>query len=348
MNGFENLRQLYRQYVPLSHYVLLLILLLPVYPVLRHSLTAGNSVFVAGYAHWIREGSVLLGQVLGVDRQGLLNIFLSQTSLDTRFMALWQTLLFLLGVIFFHTSLIKRIVLGIAGLLILYLFNVVRWLALTSAEVQYADFSLNLWNGTMVAMLNGLLLAYGFWWWKCNYPLKRLLMGRLQINPPAIRKVIRNLIIVSVLLIITQWVTYTQALPLISLISKGVLSASKLLLSLLGYTTYLSGRYIYTRDAAIFFSDTCAGIELMLIYSSFIAILNGKYKLWFILGGIFIIFLMNVLRISLIMIYLIHNKGNYHLPIDIHDLYTYPVYVVTFFLWAVWIHFFNKTVPSGK
>jgi len=345
MNWFEIFRQTYRRYIPLSHYVLLLLLLLPIYPVIRHSLVAGNSFFIGEYAHWIRQGSVILGQILGIERQGLLNIFLTQTELDTRFMAMWQTLLLVLGVVFLHASVVMRILVGVTGLLSLYLFNVLRWLILTSGEVKYADFSWNLWNGTMVAMLNVALLGFGYWWWKSNDSLKRLLVTRLMIKPIVIRKVIRNLLIVSLLLIITQWITYTQSLPLISWVSIGVLEVSKVLLSVLGYTTYLSGRYIYTHETAIFFSDTCAGIELMLIYASFIAIINGKYKIWFITGGILIIFLMNVLRISLIMIYLIHHQGHYNLPVNIHDLYTYPVYLVTFILWAVWIHFFNKTEP---
>lgn len=343
MSWLKKLQQIYHQYLPLSHYVLALLFLLPIYPFLRHSLVSGNSSLVDIYAHLIRQGSVLMGQVLGIEQQKLVNIFLSETPLDTRFMAFWQTFLFVLGVSFLNTSKVKRVIWGVAGLLAIYLFNALRWLILTRFELWNSDFSIVLTNGTMVALLNAALLMFGYSWWKLNYPLKRLLIAQLQFKAESIRKVIRNLLIVSVLLILTQWVTYTQTLPLISWVSKGVLALSKAFLALLGYTTYLSGRYIYTSEAAIFFSDSCAGIELMLIYASFIAILNGKYKAWFIMGGIFIIFIMNVLRISLIMIYLIQHKGHYHLPFDIHDLYTYSVYLVTFILWAIWIHFFNTT-----
>ncbi|MGC8803123.1 MAG: archaeosortase/exosortase family protein [Bacteroidales bacterium] len=342
MGWIKKLQYIYNQYIPLSHYVLLLLLLLPVYPFLRQSLTTGNSAIVDGYAHGIKQGSVLLAQWLGMQHHSLLKIFLSPISLDTRYMAFWQTLLFVIGTIFLNTSVGRRIVIGAAGLLAMYVFNVVRWLILTHVGSYYGGEAIILWNATLIVLLNLLLLGYGYWWWKRNFPLKRLIIAKLQIAPVSIRKVIRNLLIVASLLIITQWITNTQTLPLISWLSKAVLYSSQFLLNLLDYTTYVSGRYIYTREAAIFFSDTCAGIELMIIYASFIAILNGKYKAPFIAGGIFVIFLMNVVRISMIMIYLIHNKGHYNLPIDIHDLYTYPVYAVTFLLWAIWIHFFNK------
>lgn len=342
MDRLGKLKQVYRQYLPLSQYVLVLLVLLPLYPILRHELASVDSFLVKNYALLIQRISVLVGQLIGVDRQELLNIFLSRINLDSRFMSFWQTLLFLLGIFFLRASTSKRIVWGIFILSFILLFNVLRWLILTSGELSNANFSFVLWNGSLVAILNLILLAFGYWWWKKNYPLKRLLIGQLQISSNAVRRVVRNLLIVAVLLIITQWVTYTQTLPLIAWISKGVLELSRVLLAVFGYTTYVYERYIYTANAAIFFSDTCAGIELMLIYASFIAILNGKFKAWFIAGGIVLIFLMNVLRISLIMIYLIHNGGHYNLPINIHDIYTYPVYLVTLILWVIWIHFFNK------
>jgi hypothetical protein len=34
------------------------------------------------------------------------------------------------------------------------------------------------------------------------------------------------------------------------------------------------------------------------------------------------------------------DKGRYTLPIEIHDLFTFPVYVFIFFLWTIWINKF--------
>ncbi|MCX7987721.1 MAG: archaeosortase/exosortase family protein [Bacteroidales bacterium] len=342
MSTLTKFRQAYNFYLPLSNYVIALLVLLPVYPIIRQLFLSGDTAFVNTYAHLIKQGSSTVGEWLGLSQQVLLNIFLSHTQLDTRFMAFWQTILFLLGAIFFRISLDKRLIIALSGIVFFICFNIGRWLLLSFAEIHFENYSMHLWNGTLIALLNFGLLFFYLIWWKKNYSLKRLILSKLKVSAITLKRIIRNLLLLAILLIVVQWITYTESVPLVSWVSKAVLWCAQALLALMGYTTYLSGRYIYTHEAAIFFSDTCAGIELMIIYASFIAILNGRYKLLFITGGLLVIFLMNVLRIGLIMVYLIHHQGQYGLPFNIHDLYTYPVYAVTFILWAIWIHFFNK------
>jgi exosortase/archaeosortase family protein len=293
----------------------------------------------------VRNGAIFAIQVFYPHHAAsfIEKIISGQIVIDTRYLALWQTLLFLIGIIFLNKKISKRLIFGVSGLVFIYLFNVIRIELFTLSFDNPSSININIINGLLVLLLNFLLFMFFVYWWKQNYPLKKMLLSKLKIQSFSLRKLIKNLFLVFLLLITINFLAFTQIVPLISWISTGVLYASQYLLRIFGYTVYVYGRYLYTPNAAIFFSDSCAGIELMFIYSSFIAILNGRYKFWFIFGGILIIFLMNIIRISLIMKYLIHNNGHYGLSLDLHDIYTYPVYLVIFILWVIWIHYFSDT-----
>lgn len=117
----------------------------------------------------------------------------------------------------------------------------------------------------------------------------------------------------------------------------------------MGYESIINGRLIFYNGVSLYMDDACLGINLMFLFAAFIVVLPGsaKHKLWFIPSGIFIIILLNCLRAILIFVHISEHK-TYNLPLEIHDLFTYPVLVFTFFMWYIWLNKFFRPqrIPS--
>ncbi len=121
-----------------------------------------------------------------------------------------------------------------------------------------------------------------------------------------------------------------------------VLGASKLVLDMMGYESWINHRLIYGYSASLYMDDSCLGIDLMFFFAAFVYILPGatKNKWWFVPMGIAIIIALNCVRVILIFVNLTNNT-TYTIPLEIHDLFTYPVLVFTFFMWTIWINKFS-------
>lgn len=90
------------------------------------------------------------------------------------------------------------------------------------------------------------------------------------------------------------------------------------------------------KNSGVWVGDECNGFKLFSIFSIFIIAYPGpwKTKVWFILMGIAIIHLANVLRVmALLLIY-----ENYPTALDFNHLYTFTilVYSIIFILWWIW------------
>lgn len=339
----SNLKEIYAKYYPLSNYALFFLFIMPLYPIIRQSLLSTDSIIISTYARFLFQLSYNIYYLFSNNSYIFFLAFAKGLKIDTTLMALWPTFIVAIGSMFLHKPLWKRVLFFCSFYLIIIIFNIIRIIFLSFCYSQVWQISPNMLNGSLVLLIHFGLLWFALYWFRQNISFKRLLLKRFDVTKENLKKIVRNFSIAVTIIIVVIFFTYTQIIPFISYISKGVLHFSQLFLHGLGYNTYIWGRFIYTSEATIFFSDTCAGIELMLIYLSFILIFNGRKKLLFILSGLVIIFIMNILRISIIMAYLIHHKGIYSLPINIHDLYTYPVYLVTFLLWVIWINKFGNS-----
>jgi exosortase/archaeosortase family protein len=127
-----------------------------------------------------------------------------------------------------------------------------------------------------------------------------------------------------------------------------VLGTSKFVLDLMGYESWINHRLIYGYTASLYMDDACLGIGLMFFFAAFIYVLPGaaKNKWWFIPLGLAIIIALNCVRVILIFVNLTNN-ASYTIPLEIHDLFTYPVLVVTFFMWMIWINKFSIVKKNG-
>lgn len=107
--------------------------------------------------------------------------------------------------------------------------------------------------------------------------------------------------------------------------------------------------YFFVNDkAATRMVEGCNAISVMILYSAFIfAFYKGGRTFLYVLGGVLLIHIANLLRISGINIVFAHNSG---LGEQLHD-YIFPaiLYGLVILLWVVWMRIITKnkkTWPS--
>ena len=345
MKKIDKAKMYFKLYQPISYYLLGMLIVFPFYPAIRQYLIGSDAPVIWYYSQFLTFLAYKLVNLLGMDQSFLDKVFsLGLLSINTILMALWQTVIISFGCLTIPTKFYKRLLVWTLCILGIIAFNVVRIILIAKGITEWKGANVLVINGVMVMLLNLVCIIGGFFWFKNNFGLKKMFIARLKFNSESLRHIFRNIIIAVTVIVIINFLSYTQISPIIAVMSMGILHASHYLLQFLGYHTEIVGRLIQNSQAAIVFSDSCLGLELILLFASFVAILGGKLinKVWFITLGILIIYILNILRISLIFIYLMHNQGKYELALNIHDLYTYSVYIVTFILWAVWINKFSK------
>jgi exosortase/archaeosortase family protein len=107
---------------------------------------------------------------------------------------------------------------------------------------------------------------------------------------------------------------------------------------------------------AVFIGFSCLGIGLVWLYSSLIIAPSGpwKWKLVFVIAGILLIQLMNILRFSFLA-WLLRDQSmiafkTYRidglLTFNHHDIFNFVIYVVIFIIFIIWMEFLKKHKKS--
>lgn len=88
--------------------------------------------------------------------------------------------------------------------------------------------------------------------------------------------------------------------------------------------------------------EGCNAVSVMILFVSFIAAFSGKLKktILFVLFGIVSIYILNVLRIALLVVLLYNFPENNKLVHDI--IFPLIIYGYVFLLWIFWINRFSK------
>lgn len=84
--------------------------------------------------------------------------------------------------------------------------------------------------------------------------------------------------------------------------------------------------------------NPCNGLELFVLFAGFILCFSGNYlkKILFIVTGILLIHLINVLRT--IALTLIQFKSPENLEFNHHYTFTIVVYLFIFYMWMIWVN----------
>ncbi|WKL47133.1 exosortase family protein XrtF [Flavobacterium pectinovorum] len=88
--------------------------------------------------------------------------------------------------------------------------------------------------------------------------------------------------------------------------------------------------------------EGCNAVSVIILFVSFVVAFSGKFKttLFYILFGILIIYLLNVIRIALLTVLLFHFREKEHILHGV--LFPLVIYGVVFILWIIWVNKFSK------
>jgi exosortase family protein XrtF len=88
--------------------------------------------------------------------------------------------------------------------------------------------------------------------------------------------------------------------------------------------------------------EGCNAVSIIILFISFITAFSGKLKttIYFILFGVFLIYILNVIRIALLAILLFRFPAHEHI---LHGVF-FPliIYGLVFILWVFWVNKFSK------
>lgn len=122
-----------------------------------------------------------------------------------------------------------------------------------------------------------------------------------------------------------------------------ILYISNGILNLLGYDAYYVGKYLFLEKYWVMLGDACLGVGVMTVFIALMLIVKSKFlnKLIYLVLGLIVLFVMNGIRIAMLLLYLYINKGSYTLNMEVHDMSNYFFYLVVFFLFSGYLFWFQ-------
>lgn len=98
----------------------------------------------------------------------------------------------------------------------------------------------------------------------------------------------------------------------------------------------------YNNSYAVRIVEGCNAVSIMILFVSFVVSFSGKFKttIFFLLFGILIIHVLNVLRIALLTMLLFYFPEKSHFLHGV--LFPLIIYGTVFVLWVIWVNKFSK------
>ena len=98
----------------------------------------------------------------------------------------------------------------------------------------------------------------------------------------------------------------------------------------------------YNKKYSVIIVEGCNAVSVMILFVSFVLAFSGKFKttLTFILLGVLFIYVLNIVRIALLIV-LMYNFPQYNHFLH-GTLFPLIIYGVVFLLWIIWVNKFSK------
>jgi len=153
-----------------------------------------------------------------------------------------------------------------------------------------------------------------------------------------VKKVKELVILLYVLVALKVTIALFQFEPWIQFL----FNTSSYILSLFNYQSCVDGLYLFGEKCSIYMEKGCLGIQTTFIFGAFVYLtgVNIRNKLLYIISGIIIINIANILRFVFLFMHL-HNYGSYIWNIEVHDMFNLLVYSIVLILWIIWIEKFT-------
>ena len=134
-----------------------------------------------------------------------------------------------------------------------------------------------------------------------------------------------------------------------SFLTSKVVQGTVLGLSIIGFESEGKDKVIYIdQQPSVLVADACNGLELFALYIGFLLAFPGhiRSKLIFIVFGVILIFVVNILREMALAL----NYNFFQETFEINHKYTYAfiVYILIFFIWRFWLKRYSILAPSGS
>lgn len=116
----------------------------------------------------------------------------------------------------------------------------------------------------------------------------------------------------------------------------------KYILNFFHYHSVVDGFYLLGDNGNVYMAKACLGIRATYIFAAFVYLTgkNTRKKVLFILIGVIIINIANILRLVFLFIHL-QNHGMYLWKIEVHDMFNILVYSIVFILWVIWLEWYT-------
>ena len=233
-----------------------------------------------------------------------------------------------------------------AGFLIFSFYNILR----ISVHVNHPEtIYIKNWLFNLLLIPRWIIfVALVYYYWNKYPTIKNFILNKFNLTESFYKKFfIKTIVLITIYYFMIIIIFNNIFIINGQLLVNSILNTSNFFINQFGYESWLAGKTLWGYDVALYMDDSCIGINLMFLFAAFIAMLPGSFwhKLWFIPIGLFIIIIINITRIVFIFISISNNKGVYNLPLEIHDIFTFPVLGFTLLLWMLWI---NKFIPVKR
>ena len=130
-------------------------------------------------------------------------------------------------------------------------------------------------------------------------------------------------------------------------LSLRTVETSTALLRSAGYAVHTqNGQLMLDGEVLVYMMPACNGMVLMALFAGFILAFPGPAvkKVFFISGGIILIYLLNVLRVAGLALNVLYNASS----VDFNHKYTFTVivYAAIFGMWMLWVKRYAPTSAS--
>lgn len=132
-------------------------------------------------------------------------------------------------------------------------------------------------------------------------------------------------------------------------VSVHIVNINAAVLSAFGYEVLSAGRIIALPGGnGIELVDGCNGLEVIGLFLGFVVAYPGTWKnrAWFIPAGILLIYLVNIIRIAVLVLTQVSWPGFFDI---MHDYLTTSVfYLVVFVLWVIWAQLTDESLVGSE
>ncbi len=234
----------------------------------------------------------------------------------------------------------------------IYVLAVVAYFLLTNARILIETYTPVEYQSSAVQFVIGLryLLMYGLIRYKTSlHELTHTIFDKINEKIRATFYFSLNILlsIIALLPAITglfDWFLVGKWNLFVLYLTKAILVISNFLFWIIGYEqAYVQAKFIYLENYWLFLDQNCLGVGLMFVFTGLIFAIRSPFvnRISYVLTGLFLIIVMNAIRIVIILLYIFTNQIPASQIEDYHNQSNNIFYLVVFVIIYFYINWFQ-------